>query len=109
MGLKFNVQTEAAYEISRGWREYGVERPEMRRKKTKKEKNTRYSRQKGETIKNTDAQIKPEAEKEPTPGKQDVTAAEWGKQESRVRMRKQTQSIQGRGPDPCPPMPAACP
>lgn len=36
--------------------------------------------------KNTDAQIKTEAEsREPAPGKQDVTAAEgWGKQESRL-------------------------
>jgi hypothetical protein len=44
--------------------------------KTKKqEKYTQYSRQRGDAIKNTAVQIEAES-REPTPGKQDVTAAE---------------------------------
>lgn len=64
-------------------------------KKKDKEKNTRYSRQRGETIKNTDAQIKTEAERGGSrhlESKMLQLQSRWGKQESRAGKRQRPRS-----------------
>lgn len=63
----------------------------MRRKKTKKEKKKRYSRQRGETIKNTDTQIKTEAERGGSwhlESKMFQLQRGWGRQEAGGRGNK---------------------
>lgn len=69
-------------------RTWGGETRNEKKKDKEREKHTRYSRQRGETIKNTDTQIKTEAERGGSrhlESKMLRLQRGWGKQESRGR------------------------